>query len=368
MITTAPLPRWSDLARLARAIPADAVAISPWLKPWDAGFLAPRTAWSLAAIAMAVSARLGLPARILLPGWICNQSLWPLRRTGAELVFLPVLPDGQMDWNAAEALGGIDVVVVVHTFGRPAGMDAARDFASRRGALLVEDAAHVLMPGPGVHEAGDMVLYSPHKLLAVPDGAVLAVRPRAEEWSGSIADTLGRPVAAADDRRWLARRLVQRLMPDMARRWLPQGGQTDFLTDPPTLPMDPPEAPSALSRRLLAAADCEREAERRQDNDAALREVLAKLGAVRPLFAAGDWVPYRLALRAASPKSAALRYQALRQAKLPVESWPDLPPEVLNDPAHAEGAVLLRRSVLLLPVHGALDPDRLAAAYAKVLR
>ncbi|CAA7620914.1 DegT/DnrJ/EryC1/StrS family aminotransferase [Magnetospirillum sp. SS-4] len=368
MITTAPLPRWSDLARLARAVPADPVAISPWLKPWDSGFLTPRTAWSLAAIAGAVSTRAGLPARVLLPGWICDQSLWPLRRTGAELTFLPVLPDGGMDWAAAEALGGIDVVVVVHTFGRPAGMDAARDFASRRGALLVEDAAHALMPGPGIHEAGDMVLYSPHKLLAVPEGAVLAVRPRAGEWSGSIADSLGRPATAANDHRWLARRLIQRLIPDMARRWLPQGGQTDFLTDPPTMDMAPPEAPSGLSRRLLAAADPEREAGRRQDNDAALREALAPLPDLRPLFAAGDWVPYRLALRAASPKAAALRYQALRRARLPVESWPDLPPEVLADPAHAEGAVLLRRSVLLLPVHGALEPGRLAAAYAKVLR
>jgi dTDP-4-amino-4,6-dideoxygalactose transaminase len=368
VITTAPLPLWPDLIRAARARPTDAVVIAPWLKPWDSGRLVPRSAWSLAALAKAVEARHGLPARVLLPGWICNQSLWPLRQTGAELIFLPVRPDGGMDWSAAGSLGTLDMVVVVHTFGHPAELDFARDFANSRGALLVEDCAHCLMPTPGLHESGDVVLYSPHKLLAVPEGAVLVLRPRAEEWSEAVDTALGQPVPSLDQRRWLIRRIAQRLSPDLARRVVRQGGQAEFLSDPPTGPMEPPTGPSPLARRLLTVADLEHEARRRRANAQALGQLFAKRTSLRTLFQDGDYIPYRLALRAISPKAAATAYRALRRAGLPVESWPDLPPEVTADPAHGPGAVALRQSVLLLPVHGALSPDALAKAYGKVLR
>lgn len=368
MITTAPLPDWAHLARALRAGPDGPAVIAPWLRPWDSGWLTARSSWALAALVGAVALRLGLPPRVLLPGWICNQSLWPLRQAGAELVFLPVLADGRADWSAAEGLGTLDVVVVVHTFGYAAEMEAARDFANRRGALLIEDAAHVLMPGPGIGEDGDAVVYSPHKLLAVPEGGVLVLRPRAEDWSGEIAAALGLRPPAPSPGRWLLRRVVQRLIPDGLRILLPQAGQEEFLGDPETAVLPPAVTPSPLAQRLLVSADLKREASRRRANAAALRDVVRKTADLRPLFHCDTAIPYRLALRSASPRAAAERYKALRQAHLPVETWPDLPPEVLADPAQAAGAVALRRSVLLLPVHGALSPDRLARAYAKVLK
>ncbi|MDO8607366.1 MAG: DegT/DnrJ/EryC1/StrS family aminotransferase [Phaeospirillum sp.] len=366
MITTAPLPEWPHLLRAAAAGRTEPV--SPWLRPLDEGWLTARSCWALAALIRAVARRIGLPPRVLLPGWICNQSLWPLRQAGAELVFQPVFADGRADWAAAERLGTMDVVVVVHTFGYAVEMDAARDFANRRGALLIEDAAHVLMPGPGIGESGDAVVYSPHKLLAAPEVGVLVLRPRAEDWSAEISQSLGTPPAVAPAHRWLIRRLIQKLIPDSLRSRLPQGGQGAFLIDPETVPLPPAVAPSDLARRLLASADLPHEAARRRDNAAALRDVVKATSDLRPLFHSDTAIPYRLALRCASSKAAAERYAALRRAHLPVESWPDLPPEVTRDPIHAEGAVALRRSVLLLPVYGALSPDRLAAAYAKVLR
>ena len=369
MITTAPLPDGAHLLRVLVDSPGDMDEVTaPWRRPGDRSWLVGRSTWSLAALVAAASERLGLPARIVLPGWICNQSLWPLRQAGAELVFLPVLSDGRPDWRAAEALGAIDMVMVVHTFGYPVDAMEARAFCARRGAFLIEDAAHVLMPIAGVGEAGDATFYSPHKLLPVPEGGVVVLNPRAEAWADGLARALGRPQPAAGSLKWLGQRLGQMLTPDVLRPLLPQGGQQEFRGDPAARPVPPAAAPSTLACRLLASADLEREAARRCDNAAALRHVVRNLADLRPLFHSDAAVPYRLALRAASPKAATQRYRALRRAHLPVETWPDLPPEVMADPAHAEGAVALRRSVLLLPVHGALLPDRLARAYAKVLR
>ncbi|KIL97710.1 putative glycosyltransferase [Paramagnetospirillum magnetotacticum MS-1] len=355
MITTAPLPCWSHLLR---ALWADPVGnVSPWLRPWDTGWVMGRSAWSLAAVAQAVAKAKGRAPRVLLPGWICNQSLWPLRQLGAELVFLPVGIDGHVEWRKAPALGPVDMVVVVHSFGRPAPLAEARALADKHGALLVEDAAHALAPVPGIGEAGDVVLYSPHKLLALPDGAVVVVRPRAEEdWAAEIfAARADSPQHAG---KWLARRLIQKLLPDGLRPLLPQGGQVDFLSDPSSGALPPPCRPTALSRRLMGSADLTEEAKRRKANFAALARLAPAW------FEPGEAAPYRFVF---APERPAEVYARIRAARLPVESWPDLPPEVMADPGHAEGAVALRRSLLLLPVHGALESAALARAYAKVL-
>jgi len=368
MITQAPLP---DRAMLERArLPAftDSSLIRPWRRPGDEARLIDRTATGLAALALAVGIRLGRPPRVALPGWICSQALEPLRQTGAGLTYLPVSPrDGSIDWSQAEAAGPFDLLIVVHTFGQPVDLEPARRLRARYGGLLVEDAAHVLAPIPGIADGSDATFYSPHKLLPLPEGAVLSLAPGATGWAAAFDRALGQPALAPDNRDWLNRRLFEANTPDFLRPLLPQRGLPRFELDPPMVEPAEPVAPSDLARRLLGAVDVAAEARRRRENAEALLKALARLPDLKPLFPGIGAAPYRLALRALSPKAAAERYAALRRAKLPVESWPDLPPRVVADPAQAAGAVLLRHTVLLLPVHGALDPDDLARAYRQAL-
>jgi hypothetical protein len=370
MITQAPL---LDRALLARArLPAttDQALIRPWRRPGDEARLIDRSAHGLAALAQAVAGRLGRPPRIAVPAWICNQSLEPLRATGAGLTYLPVSArDGGIDWTAAAQAQPFDILVVVHTFGQPVDLEPARKLRARHGGFLIEDAAHVLAPAPGIANAGDAVLYSPHKLLPLPEGAVISLSPAAAGWAADLDRALGRPPQAIDDVDWLYKRRLQAAIPDSLRRFLPQGGQADFGSDPsPTTDTTQVLSPSDMARRLLAAIDIAAEARRRRENAEALLTVIRRLDDLRPLFPTVSATPYRLALRAANPQVAAERYAALRQARLPVESWPDLPPKVAADPIHVDGAVALRNTVLLLPVHGALDPDDLARAYRRALR
>lgn len=369
IITQAPLP---DRAMLDRArLPAftDSSLIRPWRRPGDEARLIDRTAHGLAALARAVAERTGTPPRIGLPAWICSQALEPLRRTGAGLTYLPVSGrDGTIDWAAAEAMGGFDILIVVHTFGQPVDLEPARRLRARHGCLLVEDAAHVLAPIPGIADGSDVTCYSPHKLLPLPEGAVVSFAPGATAWAAPFDRALGQPPMAPDDRDWLNRRQFQANAPDLLRLVLPQRGQPRFDSDPAPAEPAAPVAPSDLARRLLGAADVAAEARRRRDNAEALLKALARLPDLKPLFPGMSAAPYRLALRAASPQAAAKHYDALRRARLPVESWPDLPPRVVADPIHSRGAVLLRNTVLLLPVHGALDPDETAATYRQALR
>jgi hypothetical protein len=373
MITQAPLADRALLARARRPAGDDSVLTRPWRRPGDVTRLVDRSATALATLARAVKAVRGHAPHVALPAWICAQALAPLRRTGAVFHFLPVRSnDGLIDWDAAEGLGlgALDLVVLVHPFGVPAPIEPARRFAEGHGALLVEDAAHVLMPAPGIGAGGDAVLYSPHKLLPLPEGAVIALAAHATRWAEDFDRALGTPArpSAQDDGDWLLRRRLQAMIPDGLRRLLPQGGQASFTTDPAPQPAPPALVPGDLARRLLAACDLSEEGRRRRINAQALLSVIGRKSGLSPLYTPEQGIPYRLALRAASPALAAEYYGRLRRLRLPVESWPDLPAEVSADPRHAEGAVTLRRTVLLLPVHGCLEPEALALAYREGVR
>lgn len=341
MITTAPLPGAGSLIAWAKGRNGDATA--PWRRPGDCALTLSRTCWSLALLA----GLRGPAPRVAVPAWFCAASLAPLRALGAELDFVAVDSRGLPQWDRVSRA---DLVVAVHTFGRPVPLDDARAACRRTGAWLVEDAAHAVGPAAGIGEQGDFVLYSPHKVLALPDGAVLVSR------QGILPAPPDQPAAPVGP--WLRRRLVQRLLPDIVRPWMPQGGQPHFADDPAAATPPPCRRLSTLGARLMAGADLKAEAARRRANADSLRRTLGDLPGWAPLFPDDGPAPYRFALRCDDPTIAAQRYRALRQARLPVESWPDLPPEV------TEGAAVdLRRSVIVLPVHGALP-----AGYARTYR
>jgi hypothetical protein len=355
VITAVPLPHWRDLLAGPPPLDDDQLA-APWSRAGDRALWFGRGAWALRAVAEAFAARTGRRLRLAVPEFFCNQSLWPLRHGPADLLFHPVDEDGhaRLD-NVPEC----DALLLVHLFGRPARAADGRAFCDRAGALLIEDGAHALGPAPGIGEAGDLVLYSPHKLLAVPDGSVLLVRPRAGQWFEPLGEARGNLGGLPpQSRAWLIKRMIQA---SPAGRLLPARGQADFLADPPEHAMAPEPFASPLSRRLLARANLGHAATRRRANQAALAQAIGGLPGWTPFAVPEQAAPYRAAFRCESEMIAVKRFDALRRAGLPAESWPDLP-------AQAQGAArTLRRTVLCLACHQTLDASELAQAYATAL-
>ena len=52
-------------------------------------------------------------------------------------------------------------------------------------------------------------------------------------------------------------------------------------------------------------------------------------------------------------------YYLLNGMGIPAQTWPDLPPEVKENPSQHEIALKLRRSVLTLPIHQSLTKDQI---------
>lgn len=359
MTTFAPLPSWAGMAAGLFGAERDSAELAAaWVTGDAAVSWFARSAWALQAIGADWRGRHGgRPPVVWFPGYFCNQSTEPLRRTGARLVFYPIGDDLEPDWAAcrdlADAAAPPDIFVLVHYFGHAADGAAARAFCDTVGACLLEDAAHVLVPEAGIGAFGRYVFYSPHKVLPVHDGALLVdsapdggTTPRAEP--GAAA-----PGAGA----WLLTRAVLKTAPAWLRRHRIRG-LPGFDDDPPFAPLPTAPAPSRVGRRLLSAmaTDIPAIAAARKRNARAWREALATaLPAARPLFtpAAEGAAPYRFVLKFPDRNSAHACFATARRAGIPVETWPDLAPEVSADPDRHGAALRFRETLLFWPVHAA---------------
>jgi len=383
-MTQAPLPTWAQVRRALRGptLP-DTELIAPWRRSGDVAGLLSRSSWSLALIAE-WRRRLApeRPVTFWLPAFFCNSALVVLRRTGARLVFYPVNDALEPDTAAFPALAADappDIVMAVHYFGRPSPTAAMHDFCTRHKAWLVEDAAHVLNPVAGVGVHGDFVVYSPHKLLPIPDGAVLVARPGGSSRLGAGLAAFGDPatwpaqlqnlerdmggaVKSVTSRvtTWLVKRAAQKLGVRRAAEALPFGEPmaSDDRIDLPA------PACSVMSRRLLGAHLKDLGARRRERHQLLWDAVLTGDGAEQERDVAPaerprhrSWTPYLSAYTAAPAEHV---YDAWSRRGCPVTTWPDLAPEVKADTEKHAHAWRLRHSRIYLPVHASLSPFAIA--------
>jgi len=296
---------------------------------------------------------LGRKPTFAFPDYMCSPSLWPLRQSGARLLFYPIDPlTLQPDYQRCDALPSFDVFVLVHYFGKPADAAKAGQWARARGARLLEDAAHVLHPIDGVGEHGDFVLYSPRKLLPIPDGAFLVVRAPAlalvTEMELAVGG-LGRRAPSA--LLWTLRR--SRLAPLIPER---AAEEPAFESDEPEMPMAKTPVMSATACAIIAKTDLAMVARKRRQNAKAVIAAVAAHSGWTPLFQPGDdWVAHRVPMRCENPDMAKRYFAQMRKAGLVAETWPALAPGI----AASSSAHQLRQTVLFLPCHQHLNTANL---------
>lgn len=374
-ITQAPLPGLFDLLRVPFVATPKVDALSAaWTRPGDIAHWFSRSAWSMAVVARWRQRVTGSTAvTVWVPNFFCNESLVLLRKMGARLVFYPI---DERSHPVADMFPTVtkdnqpDLFLLVHYFGEPAPCAEALVFCRSHGAWLVEDAAHVLRPIPGVGEAGDCVLYSPHKHLAIPDGAILVIRKDGPAALAVQTDGLKLLDEVMDDTLcvgrnfdranavWLVKRLLQRL--GIRVRHKPPAFALD--EQAATTAGDPPGM-SAVAKRLLR-----RELSRLPEHAAHRMQSAAEwAGMIRGIFPAGvcevvptSHAPYLACMSTSDQATAESLYARLHAAGVPVSTWPDLPPEVAAVAHHAV-AHRLRHTRLYLPVHRSVASGQITA-------
>ena len=370
-LTLAPLPNVRALwAALTRPVLMGSALAIPWCRPGDIGMWFSRSAWSLLAIAEWRARVTGkMPVTIWLPDFFCNGALAPLRENGMQLFFYPVSDQLAPDLDACRNQINEtppDLFVLVHFFGQPAPVDQALSLCRNVGGWLVEDAAHVLRPIPGVGEHGDCVLYSPHKHLVSPDGAVLVIHGDGPSQLGRdtrALTLLGEVVTALMARSaysmqpaaiWLMKRILQLMGLRYNKQVTPFWPNID--TGSPTLPH--PEM-STLARRLLSTqcTALNEVAQLRGQHCRIWQETLTGSGMIQPEMQSWSMpsTPYLASFIGKDPIRTEACYVRWQHAGLPVLTWPDLPPEVLANPEHHEPALRLRQTRVYLPIHQSLS-------------
>ncbi len=112
------------------------------------------------------------PNKIWLPAYLCDAIVMAVKRAGIPYQFYPV------EYCLEPKIGFLqpqlsprDAVLVIDYFGKSPGLEFRQMAASMADILWIEDKSHSLAAGSD--NWGDYIIYSPRKLLGVPDGGIL---------------------------------------------------------------------------------------------------------------------------------------------------------------------------------------------------
>jgi len=295
------------------------------------------------------------------PSYFCDSSLKLLRQAGARIVFYRVARDLTPNWDDVRQRAKTkhpDLFVLVHTFGHAQDPTEVQVFAKEEGCVVLEDAAHVLKPDGPLGRGGTVVLFSPHKLLALPPISLLTI-------PHSLAERVWSPYKAAwrtQDWKWFAKRLIQKgivTFGGLGIKVKPRSGEFNGDTDNDISVIDYPRKISKLGRRLLLAEqqDLGEIARLRRENFAKLACALAEISETEIPQPFETWpegaAPYAFPFFVGQHRASAV-YTALWRLGIPAQTWPDLPPEVSAQPEEYSEALYWRRNLLLLPIHQSL--------------
>ena len=368
-----PLPSWKHVLKAFfyySTIDNDKIS-KPWVEKDDLGYWLSRSSWSIHLIAKFRMSIFGKKEiNVWLPGYFCNESIAPLRELNVNLVFYPISEDGSPDIKTCESLLTKklkpDLFIAVDYFGRKIDFEETGNFVRSLQGWLIEDAAHILLPKNTVGGHAHFVLFSPHKFLPVPDGAMLVIkrnnffREKSIDWKAfenqyemliNKSKELG-----VTPYYWLMKRCLQKLgfRTNAAKKI--KFDEEELVMS--TLKFIHPKI-SGLARKLLffLLDQLEEEIIIRNKKYLFWKKLLKKENLRgEEIFPKYNHVsPYLFGMKFLDNKTAKETYSFLLEKGIPVSSWPDLPPEVLVNPEQFKESMALRYNSLFFPIHNSLN-------------
>ena len=377
-MTIAPLPSWCNFLKIFNRGSIDRESLlKPWLKDGEIGGWLSRSAWSLALIALWRSRQIeeSRPLVIWVPDFFCNEPLKLLRLIGARLYFYPVTDLFEPNYSVCRtetATNPPDIFILVHYFGKPAIGGTAKEFCALNKCWLIEDAAHVLRPVSGIGEYGDFVLYSPHKLLPIFDGAALVVRKRGPskldpdyiaelgsnnswltELNKVFMDKISIRQSSILSVIWLLKRFLQKI--GVNRVGIQDFKQSTRLSlqhsiiDPQMTGLSSTLLKVEIRKLAITSAY-------RKRHQQIWKQIFDDYDSVKvdEVFEneardVNKWVPYNAVIKGSGGMDE--HFDIFRKKSTCVTTWPDLAPEVIADQESHSTAIFLRHSRVYFPVH-----------------
>ena len=371
--TNVPLPSFTSLAK---ALFQKSAYKKEFLKFWELEnhltLSLSRSAWSMQLIAryrlkMTQDSKLN----ILLPSYFCNSSLAPLRELDTHLSFYPINCMGEPDLKEIREIlleKKIDIIVGVHFFGNYMDFTELCELTKNSNIWFVEDCAHLLNYPKNVEIKSDFQLFSPHKFLAISDGAILSVNERIfnklndiEEFR-KIHQSYIRESSQTKAYMWLLKRILQKFSIGIKL------GINDFYTDIQVNNSKDFFKPgmTSLSKTLLSKINLSTEkenAKRLENADTWKNILLGRFPSAEVIFRDSSYHSiYLLGLKFSSEIELQEALHWIKMKKYPVCTWPDLPDEVLVKQDYFKNSIHLRNRCIFFQVHSSIHKKHIESS------
>ncbi len=361
-----PLPKASDWLR---AFNGPTFSANRWIgsRPDSVAKVYHRGSAALAAAIKSTLDSSGASCGVVwIPDYFCNEALGFARSLPVKIRFYPVLENLFPNWSVFEDWlkqeTGLQILVLVHYFGFPNDTQTAQNFCAQRGIVLIEDAAHVLLPSASIGLAGEAVIFSPRKILALPSGGLLVASGRIKDFVKDLGSAGANIVTA----RWAARRFAQKIFTDLRLPWHMLRNRNLALpreTFRETLPAFYNGGCGSYVLRLMGVleATLDETLRIRRDNYTRLSRWLADCSFVRPLFSVlpPEVCPYVFPVLTDLDCDEVIK--KTQSLGIPISRWPDLAPEVLAAPALHNVAIKIYGHLLTIPIHQSLGIGQIDA-------
>ena len=379
-MTYAPIPKWRNiLAALINPPLPENIINDTWASNNERSYWFSRTSWSMYAIVkFRLSVNHSSQVNVWLPDYFCNESTVAIRSLGVKLSFYPILSDGKPDLEVCnKMLDNLlpDIILYVNYFGESFFSKGLSDIALKTNAWLIEDSAHCLKPQKDIGGHGDFVIYSPHKLLAIPDGGLLVIRPNGpSKITNDFLDEFAfdslynsiiniRKPSNLFSYKWLFKRIIQKFGLHFFRK------KNKFKLNSYSIGIEslPHPKMSWLARKLLSNfSDLEKEALHRKNIQQQWKGRLTN----NKIFERENigiskiyHIPYMAKIISNDCIGAEKIFDLLQQTNIPASLWPDLPPEVLYNPDAHKIAIEMSTSCIFLPVHSSINEKMLTVIF-----
>ncbi len=294
----------------------------------------------------------GENAIVFIPAYFCNESLDNLRNSSAQLVFYKINPDLSPNWQHLDELSrkfSPDIFVLTQYFGTVNDVNGAANFCSLHECELIHDCAHHLIPSNEIIQSPGIVIFSPHKLLPVPPLSLVICDKTCYAKLSQTHFTL----VKSSELSWLVKRMVQKYLSFLI---IKGSGNTDLppLSGAITTGAWIRSNVSLFSLFFYKAAIFKISfiQKLRFENYRNLDELVSSsTKSDIETFKLNKLVCPYLYIFSSSNLNHEIIFQYLRKNNIPVNTWPDLAPEVAGKPEYFNNAIILNKELLFLPVH-----------------
>jgi len=317
---------------------------------------------------------------VLLPDFFCGQTIEGFRKDWMNLVYYPIGMDLEPQWDSIKLIRNdfieknlpIDVFIFTHYFGVYHRIEKAKEFCKINHALLIEDCAHVLYKYPRFGESGDFVIYSCHKLLPIPDGAILEYNRN--DWTENIEE-LALNIMSKYEKMpsvnkvwvWYLKKSLQKIF--RIHRKLSYFYGIHFWEWKSTASKNRKKI-SSKSYNVLRTYDYEkikRIAYIRRNNRTVLDYIIKNINpGIKDIIPEDCHCPYYAVYSLAGVQNPMETMNQLISYGFTIQYWPDLPVVIKDEGGH-EQALELSKSIFTVPIHQGITPQSLIKKFDKYI-